>query len=210
MQPASSVPAPSSTSTPPPPIPPAPHSSSAELEAILAGINSIGGPPPLPPPVSYDSSASSPSPHPATLLDSMPHPPPGSSSPVTYVSSYPPPLAPRPKVPQVHFTGSSMQSTTAPSTHSLLSPSTHFASPSSSNSVDLSAFPTSDLRKELEALKRKVSPTARPPSPVHPLHSCRPPLTSLHLYSSLCTAEQCRHSLGISTAVRQSNGRALQ
>ena len=96
----------------------------------------------------------------------MPPPPPGGSTP-HFVSSYPPPLAPRPKVPVVHFTGSSSTTAIAPSTHSILSPSTSFASPSSSSSSfaspDLSVLNTSDLRKELEALKRRNSGSGLPP-----------------------------------------------
>ena len=155
----------------PPPVPPAPANTQSELEAILAGINSIGtspGPlPPTPQQQQYQQPA---------LIDTMPHSTsasaPSSSSAPSSASSFTsthPPVHPQPHphpppvhLPVVHFTHSQHSNAVAPATATILSPSTSFTpSPTSSAPpVDLASLNTVDLRRELEALKRKSSFTS--------------------------------------------------
>lgn len=172
----------------PPPVPPAPANTQSELEAILAGINSIGtSPGPLPPtPQQLQQYQQQP-----TLIDSVPH-----SSSISVSSSSPasahPPVHPHPHqhsppvhLPVVHYTHTQPSATTTSA--SLLSPTTSFSPTSTpySNSthppppVDLASLNTVDLRRELEALKRKSTtsaaatalPTSTPPPPLPPAPS---------------------------------------
>ena len=166
----------------PPPVPPHPANTQSELEAILAGINSIGrSPGPLPPTPQQHYSQH-------TLIETMPHTTPASAStnssssaspsahPPVHPYSHPHPLPVH--VPVVHFTHSQQSTAIAPSTASILSPSTSFSPSATSTTppppVDLASLNTVDLRRELEALKRKsatnsggaapASSTVLPPS----------------------------------------------
>ena len=129
----------------PPPVPPAPANTQSELEAILAGINSIGtSPGPLPPTppqqhqVQQNSNAAS---FPSTNA-SCPLP----TQPPVHPNSYPPAAYPPP-------------------------------------AVDIASLNTVDLRRELEALKRKSSGPAASLLSVQPQPMPSAPSPTMLLYN---------------------------